>query len=114
MKGSYRVIVQNAVLRFDFVIRRNITIIRGDSATGKTTLVEMVREYYESEMKHPPAVHEDQDAGRAFYLISQLHHPRHYASALCAVLHHLCKLIPIQLDPSDGIDRDRDGLADLL
>lgn len=49
MKGKYRVIVQNASVRYDFEIRRNITVIRGDSATGKTTLVEMIREYYEEE-----------------------------------------------------------------
>lgn len=48
MKGSYRVVVSNAKLRYDFTIRRNITIIKGDSATGKTTLVEMIREHYES------------------------------------------------------------------
>ena len=48
MKGSYSVTIKNAVVRYDFVIRRNITIIKGDSATGKTTLVEMVGEYYES------------------------------------------------------------------
>lgn len=47
MKGSYRVVVQNSSVRYDFVIRRNITVIKGDSATGKTTLVEMIREYYE-------------------------------------------------------------------
>lgn len=47
MKGSYRIIVQNAKIRYDFEIRRNITIIKGNSATGKTTLVEMIREYYE-------------------------------------------------------------------
>lgn len=47
MKGSYRVVVQNSSVRYDFVIRRNITIIKGDSATGKTTLIEMIREYYE-------------------------------------------------------------------
>lgn len=48
MKGSYRIIISNAVLRYDFTIHRNITIIKGNSATGKTTLIEMVREYYES------------------------------------------------------------------
>lgn len=48
MKGTHRVIVQNKRIRYDFVIRRNLTIIRGDSATGKTTLVEMIREYYEN------------------------------------------------------------------
>ncbi|MDO5406115.1 MAG: hypothetical protein Q4F28_02150 [Eubacteriales bacterium] len=48
MKGSYRIVVKNAVVRYDFEIRRNITIIKGDSATGKTTLIEMIREYYEN------------------------------------------------------------------
>ena len=47
MVGAYRVIVQNKKIKFDFEIRRNITILRGDSATGKTTLVEMIREYEE-------------------------------------------------------------------
>ena len=45
MKGKHRIIVQNKRLRYDFEIQRNLTIIRGDSATGKTTLVEMIREY---------------------------------------------------------------------
>ena len=48
MKGSYEVVVANTKVRYDFTIRRNITIIKGNSATGKTTLVEMIREYYES------------------------------------------------------------------
>lgn len=47
MTGAYRVVVQNRKIKFDFEIRRNITILRGDSATGKTTLVEMIREYEE-------------------------------------------------------------------
>lgn len=48
MKGNYEIIVANAKVRYEFTVRRNITIIKGDSATGKTTLVEMIREYYES------------------------------------------------------------------
>ncbi len=48
MKGKHRVTVQNKRIRYEFEIKRNITIIRGDSATGKTTLVEMIREYYEN------------------------------------------------------------------
>ncbi|MCD8075186.1 MAG: translation initiation factor 2 [Lachnospiraceae bacterium] len=48
MKGNYRVIVSNSNVRYDFIIRRNITIIKGDSATGKTTLIEMISEFYES------------------------------------------------------------------
>lgn len=48
MKGKYRVTIQNKKIKYDFEIRRNITIIRGDSATGKTALVDMVREYYQN------------------------------------------------------------------
>ena len=44
MKGMYRVVVSTKRLKYDFVIRRNITIIQGNSATGKTTLVDMIRE----------------------------------------------------------------------
>ena len=47
MVGAYRVVIQNKKIKFDFEIRRNITILRGDSATGKTTLVEMIQEYEE-------------------------------------------------------------------
>lgn len=42
MKGKYHIIVQNKKLRYELDIKRNITIIRGDSATGKTTLIEML------------------------------------------------------------------------
>jgi len=45
MKGSYEVIVRNNRLRYKFTIHRNITILRGDSATGKTTLIEMIKDY---------------------------------------------------------------------
>lgn len=48
MRGKHRIILQNKRIRYDFEITRNITIIRGDSATGKTTLVDMVRDYYEN------------------------------------------------------------------
>lgn len=48
MRGTHRIIVQNKRLRYDFEIKRNITVIRGDSATGKTTLVDMIREYSEN------------------------------------------------------------------
>lgn len=44
MKGTYRVVVSTKRLKYDFMIRRNITIIQGNSATGKTTLVDMIRE----------------------------------------------------------------------
>lgn len=48
MKGIHRIIVQNKRIRYDFEIKRNITVIRGDSATGKTALVDMIREHFEN------------------------------------------------------------------
>lgn len=45
MRGSYHVRVSNRTLSYEFTLKRNITILKGDSATGKTTLVEMIREY---------------------------------------------------------------------
>lgn len=48
MRGKFRIVVQNKRIRYDFEIKRNITVIRGDSATGKTTLVAMIREHYEN------------------------------------------------------------------
>ena len=42
MKGSHRIIVETERMKYEFEIRRNITIILGDSATGKTTLVELL------------------------------------------------------------------------
>ena len=45
MKGKYHIIIQNNRIKFEFDIKRNITIIRGDSATGKTTLMGLVETY---------------------------------------------------------------------
>ena len=45
MKGSFDIIVKNNRIRYSFTIQRNITILRGDSATGKTTMIEMISEY---------------------------------------------------------------------
>lgn len=45
MTGRYRIIVQNRRLHYALEIKRNITIIQGDSATGKTTLIDMLRQY---------------------------------------------------------------------
>ena len=49
MTGQYSVIVENAYIRYEFEIHRNITVIRGQSASGKTTLFEMIRSYQEEE-----------------------------------------------------------------
>lgn len=45
MKGRHRVVVKNNKLHYEFEIKRNITIIKGDSATGKTTLINMIRQF---------------------------------------------------------------------
>ncbi len=44
MKGQYHIIVQNKRIHYELTIRRNITLIRGDSGTGKTTLVNMIEQ----------------------------------------------------------------------
>lgn len=45
MKGTYQIEVRNRRVVFTLEIQRNITVIRGDSATGKTTLIEMIQNY---------------------------------------------------------------------
>lgn len=45
MKGKHRVIVSTKRLKYEFELRRNLTIIQGDSATGKTTLIDMIRDF---------------------------------------------------------------------
>ena len=45
MKGRHILRIQSAHLRYDLTFTRNITVIQGDSATGKTTLVDMIQEY---------------------------------------------------------------------
>lgn len=49
MIGAYHVTVSNRYLKYEFDIKRNITVIKGNSATGKTTLLEMIREYNEED-----------------------------------------------------------------
>ncbi len=48
MKGQHRIVIRNKRIQYDFVLKRNLTVIRGDSATGKTTLIDMVREFDEN------------------------------------------------------------------
>ena len=39
MKGSHRIIVESRKVKYDFIIKRNITILTGDSGSGKTVLI---------------------------------------------------------------------------
>lgn len=42
MKGKYTVIISNNRLRYELVLERQVTIIKGNSGTGKSTLVNWV------------------------------------------------------------------------
>lgn len=53
MKGKHRVVVLTKRIKYDFELRRNITIIRGDSATGKTTMIDMIRDYVNNSSGSP-------------------------------------------------------------
>ena len=48
MKGNIKVVVSTKKLRYELNLRRNITIIQGDSATGKTTLIQIINDYLTS------------------------------------------------------------------
>ncbi len=47
MKGRHHIIIETNRVKYEFDIKRNITIIQGDSATGKTTLIELLRQFYQ-------------------------------------------------------------------
>ena len=46
MIGKYKITVENEFLKFEFTIKRNITIVRGNSATGKTTLINYISTFF--------------------------------------------------------------------
>lgn len=47
MRGSHRIIVESKKVKYDFTIKRNITILTGDSGSGKTVLIDRsVNEIY--------------------------------------------------------------------
>lgn len=45
MIGKHEVVVQNNRVQYKFAVRRNLTILRGDSATGKSTLIDLIAQY---------------------------------------------------------------------
>ena len=45
MKGSHRLIIEAKRVKYDFTLTRNITILTGDSASGKTVLIDYIRDY---------------------------------------------------------------------
>ena len=49
MKGRHHIVIESPRLKYEFDVKRNITIIKGDSATGKTTLIELLNDYRSEE-----------------------------------------------------------------
>ena len=45
MKGSHRIIVETKKIKYDLTVQRNLTILTGDSGSGKTVLIDLIREY---------------------------------------------------------------------
>ena len=56
MKGKHKVIVSTKRLKYEFELRRNLTIIQGNGATGKTTLVDMNRDFVNNPSSTPVEV----------------------------------------------------------
>ncbi|MBR0039681.1 MAG: hypothetical protein IJP71_06735 [Lachnospiraceae bacterium] len=45
MKGEVKISIRNNKVTYEFTLKRNITIVRGKSGTGKTTLYKLVSDY---------------------------------------------------------------------
>ena len=48
MKGKYGIEVYNSRVHYALSVKRNITILNGNSGTGKTELIRLVGEYEEN------------------------------------------------------------------
>lgn len=44
MEGEYHITVWNRRLHYELTVRRSLTLIRGDSGTGKTLLIRMIEQ----------------------------------------------------------------------
>ena len=42
MRGKYNIIIANNKVEFNLVVDRKVTIVKGDSGTGKTTLYRII------------------------------------------------------------------------
>ena len=45
MRGQHKVVVRNNKVQIKLLVQRNITILQGNSATGKTTLIDLIGAY---------------------------------------------------------------------
>lgn len=51
MRGSYEVKIWNNRVQYRFTIKRNLTILRGNSATGKSTLIGLIAQFSRNGIK---------------------------------------------------------------
>ena len=47
MVGKYEIAIGNKRIHYSFFIKRRITVVKGNSGTGKTTLLNLISEYNE-------------------------------------------------------------------
>ena len=45
MRGTKQIRVSNRILQYRFAVNRNITVVTGNSGTGKTTLYDLIAEH---------------------------------------------------------------------
>lgn len=59
MKGKHHIVIESPRLKYEFDIKRNLTLIQGDSATGKTTLIDLIRDYQGGSAVSPVRIESD-------------------------------------------------------
>lgn len=59
MKGKHLITIESARIKYCFEIKRNVTIIQGDSATGKTTLIDLLQDYARDPQNGPVRLQSD-------------------------------------------------------
>lgn len=59
MKGKHHIIIDAPRLRYEFEIKRNITILQGESASGKTTLIDLLTDYASNKDNSPIRIMSD-------------------------------------------------------
>lgn len=59
MRGQHKIIIESPRLKYEITVRRNITVIEGNSATGKTTLIDLIHEYQRRGKNSPIRIESD-------------------------------------------------------
>jgi len=72
MKGKYEIEISNRRMTFQLEIERNVTVIKGNSGTGKTTLIRMLLGYLEQGKRS--GIHVKTNGNVALSVFTQLTH----------------------------------------